>query len=219
MAIRPGLMSYSYHHCFGQGAMTPEGLIARCMELGLRSLEWCHFPCHEPGAVDWEQVRTLDRLGREHGIENSVAGFAPLLAEGRDNTAPESAERTLAAGSAEFLASVLGDVPIAPRETMLEANFPNPFQQETRIRNLHPDLGDPGLRVDHGIDEVDTSAVASSRERLNSELHPVPHADPGKIIFISLQHDPDTVQIDYLEKRTAFLYIISQRYMAFCDGT
>jgi len=82
MAIRPGLMSYSYHRSFPEGRMRPEQLIARCEELGLRSLEWCHFPCHEPGKVDWEQVQLLDRLGRLHDIQNSLAGFAPLLSQG-----------------------------------------------------------------------------------------------------------------------------------------
>jgi sugar phosphate isomerase/epimerase len=58
--------------------------MARLDELQLKSAEWCHFPCHEPSKVDWEQVNLLDRLGREKGISNSVAGFAPLLARGED---------------------------------------------------------------------------------------------------------------------------------------
>ena len=64
--------------------MTPERLVARCRQLGLRSLEWCHFPCHEPGRVDWDQVRLLDRLSRQAGIQSAVAGFAPLLSEGTE---------------------------------------------------------------------------------------------------------------------------------------
>ena len=84
MAIIPGLMTYSYHRSFPEGKMTPERLMARLDELQLKSAEWCHFPCHEPGKVDWDQVNHLDRLGRERGISNSVAGFAPLLARGKD---------------------------------------------------------------------------------------------------------------------------------------
>ena len=75
-------MTYSYHRSFAEGRMTPERMVARCRQLGLRSLEWCHFPCHEPERVDWEQARLLDRLGREAGLQSAVAGFAPLLAEG-----------------------------------------------------------------------------------------------------------------------------------------
>jgi len=82
MSIIPGLMSYSYHLSFPEGKMTPRRFMNRAEELHLKSVEWCHFPCHEPGNVDWEQVRLLDRLGREKGIKNSVSGFAPLLARG-----------------------------------------------------------------------------------------------------------------------------------------
>ena len=78
----PGLMTYSFHHSFAEGKMTPERLMDCAAELGLESLEWCHFPCHEPGKVDWPQVKLLDRLGRESAIANSIAGFAPLLARG-----------------------------------------------------------------------------------------------------------------------------------------
>ena len=82
MPIIPGLMTYSYHLSFPEGKMTSERLMARITELNLKSAEWCHFPCHESDKVDWEQVDLLDRLGRERGITNSVAGFAPLLARG-----------------------------------------------------------------------------------------------------------------------------------------
>ena len=82
MAIIPGLMTYSYHLSFPEGKMTAERLMDRVEELGLRSTEWCHFPCHGPHAVDWDQVKLLDRLGRRKGIRNSIAGFGPLLAEG-----------------------------------------------------------------------------------------------------------------------------------------
>jgi sugar phosphate isomerase/epimerase len=82
MGIIPGLMSYSYHHSFPEGKMTAQRLIERVTELKLWSLEWCHFPCHESGKVDWNQVKQLDKLGREKGIKNSIAGFAPLLSEG-----------------------------------------------------------------------------------------------------------------------------------------
>jgi sugar phosphate isomerase/epimerase len=80
MSITPGLMTYSYHLSFPEGKMTPERLMERITELHLTSAEWCHFPCHEPGKVDWKQVDLLDQLGRERGIANSIAGFAPLLA-------------------------------------------------------------------------------------------------------------------------------------------
>jgi sugar phosphate isomerase/epimerase len=82
MAIIPGLMTYSYHRSFPEGRMSAERLIARSRDLDLHSLEWCHFPCHEPGKVDWEQVRHLDGLARAQGIRSSLAGFAPLLSEG-----------------------------------------------------------------------------------------------------------------------------------------
>jgi sugar phosphate isomerase/epimerase len=75
-------MTYSYHLSFPEGKMTAQRLIERVAELKLWSLEWCHFPCHEPGKVDWNQVKQLDKLGREKGIKNSIAGFAPLLSEG-----------------------------------------------------------------------------------------------------------------------------------------
>ena len=81
MSIIPGLMTVSYNHSFREGKMTPERMMDRTEELGLKSTEWCHFACHEPGKVDWDQVKLLDRLGREKGIKNSVAGWAPLLAE------------------------------------------------------------------------------------------------------------------------------------------
>lgn len=64
--------------------MTPNKFIDRVAELNLKSAEWCHFPCHEPGKVDWEQVKLLDRLGRGIGITNSLAGFAPLLSTGKN---------------------------------------------------------------------------------------------------------------------------------------
>jgi len=82
MSIIPGIMSYSYHLSFPEGIMTPKRFMERTAELGMKSTEWCHFPCHEPGKVDWDQVRLLDKLGREMSISNSIAGFAPLLAEG-----------------------------------------------------------------------------------------------------------------------------------------
>jgi sugar phosphate isomerase/epimerase len=84
MPIIPGLMSYSYHLSFPEGKMTNERFIARADELNLKSTEWCHFPCHEPGKVAWEQVKLLDKIGRERGIENFISGFAPLLAQGSD---------------------------------------------------------------------------------------------------------------------------------------
>jgi len=76
-------MSYSYHLSFPEVKMTPQRLMERVSELKLQSVEWCHFPCHEPGKVDWDQVNLLDKLGREKGIKNSIAGFAPLLSEGK----------------------------------------------------------------------------------------------------------------------------------------
>jgi sugar phosphate isomerase/epimerase len=82
MAILPGLMTYSYHLSVAEGKLSPHRLMDRVEELGLKSTEWCHFPCQEPGNVDWDQVRLLDGLGRKKGIRNSVAGFAPLLAQG-----------------------------------------------------------------------------------------------------------------------------------------
>ncbi len=82
MPIIPGLMSYSYHLSFPEGKMTPRCFMDRVDELNLKSTEWCHFPCHEPGKVDWDQVKLLDRLGRERGIRNSISGFAPLMARG-----------------------------------------------------------------------------------------------------------------------------------------
>lgn len=81
MSIIPGLMSYSYHLSFPEGKMTPQRFMERVQQLNLKSTEWCHFPCHEPGKVDWDQVKLLDRLGREKGIKNSISGFAPLLAQ------------------------------------------------------------------------------------------------------------------------------------------
>ena len=81
MSILPGLMTVSYNHSLRAGKISPSFMIERAQELGLKSTEWCHFPCHEPGKVDWDQVRLLDRLGRERGIMNSIAGWAPLLAE------------------------------------------------------------------------------------------------------------------------------------------
>ncbi|MBN1350725.1 sugar phosphate isomerase/epimerase [candidate division KSB1 bacterium] len=79
MPIMPGLMTYSYHLSFPAGKISSQGIAERAEQLGLKSLEWCHFPCHEPGKVDWQQVKLLDRLGREKGIVNAIAGFAPLL--------------------------------------------------------------------------------------------------------------------------------------------
>jgi len=80
MAIIPGLMSYSYHLSWASGAMTPRRFMHRAAELGLRTVEWCHFPCHAPGQVDWDQVHLLKGLGDELGIACQVSGFAPLLA-------------------------------------------------------------------------------------------------------------------------------------------
>ena len=60
--------------------MTPELLFDRLSELNLKAVEWCHFPCHEPGKVEWQQVKLLDGLARENAITSSLAGFAPLLA-------------------------------------------------------------------------------------------------------------------------------------------
>ena len=82
MPLIPGLMSYSYHLSFSKGKITPQVFMDRVEELNLKSTEWCHFPCHEPGMVDWNQVKLLDRIGREKGIMNSISGFAPLLAQG-----------------------------------------------------------------------------------------------------------------------------------------
>jgi len=82
MPIIPGLMSYSYHLSFPAGKMTTERFMQRVQELNLKSTEWCHFPCHEPGKVDWAQVKLLHRLGLENGIKNSISGFAPLLSQG-----------------------------------------------------------------------------------------------------------------------------------------
>ncbi len=84
MPIIPGIMSYSYHLSFPEGKITNERFMERADELNLKSVEWCHFPCHEPGKVDWEQVKLLDKIGREKGIKNSISGFAPLLAQGSD---------------------------------------------------------------------------------------------------------------------------------------
>ena len=84
MSLIPGLMSYSYTQSFEQELMTAEKLVRRVEELQLKTLEWCHFPCHEPGNVDWGQVRLLDRLAQRSGIKNSIAGFAPLLAGEQD---------------------------------------------------------------------------------------------------------------------------------------
>jgi len=84
MPTTPGLMSYSYHLSWAEGTMAPERFMDRAAELGLRSTEWCHFPCHSPGQVDWDQVHLLKRLGDERGIKCQVSGFAPLLAEGED---------------------------------------------------------------------------------------------------------------------------------------
>jgi len=84
MPIIPGLMSYSYHLSFPEGKMTPQRFMERAHELNLKSTEWCHFPCHEPGKVDWDQVKLLNKLGREMGIKNSISGFAPLLVQGED---------------------------------------------------------------------------------------------------------------------------------------
>jgi sugar phosphate isomerase/epimerase len=77
-------MSYSYHLSFLEGKMTPQLFMERVAALNLKAAEWCHFPCHEPGHVDWEQVKLLDSLGREKGIINSVAGFASLLVRDED---------------------------------------------------------------------------------------------------------------------------------------
>jgi len=82
MAIIPGLMTYSYHHSIREGRMSAERLCERCSELGLQSMEWCHFPCHEPGKVDWPQVEALSREAGARGVDCSLAGFAPLLATG-----------------------------------------------------------------------------------------------------------------------------------------
>jgi len=84
MSIIQGLMSYSYHLSFPEGKMNNEHFLERTAELNLKSTEWCHFPCHEPGKVDWEQVRLLDKLGQKNGIKNSISGFALLLAQGSD---------------------------------------------------------------------------------------------------------------------------------------
>ena len=84
MPIIPGLMSYSYHLSWGEGRMTPERFMDRAAELGLRSTEWCHFACHSPGQVDWEQVHRLKSLADERGLRCYVSGFAPLLAEGEE---------------------------------------------------------------------------------------------------------------------------------------
>jgi sugar phosphate isomerase/epimerase len=75
-------MTYSYHLSVAEGKMGPERLMERVAELNLKSTEWCHFPCQEPGNVDWDQVKLLDRIGREKGIRNSIAGFSCLLAQG-----------------------------------------------------------------------------------------------------------------------------------------
>lgn len=84
MSITPGLMSYSYHLSWAEGRMTPARFMDRAAELGLRSTEWCHFPCHSPGQVDWDQVRLLKRLADERNLKSHISGFAPLLAEGEE---------------------------------------------------------------------------------------------------------------------------------------
>jgi len=62
--------------------MTPERFMDRVAELGLESTEWCHFGCHAPGEVDWDQVHLLKRLADERSLRSHLSGFAPLLAEG-----------------------------------------------------------------------------------------------------------------------------------------
>ncbi len=37
------------------------------------------------------------------------------------------------AGTAEYLDTILNDTPVAPDQTSLDQNFPNPFQRSTRI--------------------------------------------------------------------------------------
>jgi len=110
--------------------MTPERLIDRIFELNLRAVEWCHFPCHEPGKVDWDQVKLLHQLGQKNGITSSVAGFAPLLAEadGRENMlamvqTQVAVSKFIASKRMRFHGMVEVDLGIgvqAPREVCLE---------------------------------------------------------------------------------------------------
>ncbi|MEE4312601.1 MAG: TIM barrel protein [candidate division KSB1 bacterium] len=84
MHIVPGIMSYSYHLSFLEGKINGRDFMERSDRLGMKSTEWCHFPCHEPGKVDWAQVKLLHGMGVEKNIACSISGFAPLLSSGPD---------------------------------------------------------------------------------------------------------------------------------------
>lgn len=78
-----GINSYSYHNSFESGRMTLERLLSKVKELGLESVEWCHGPWFTPESFNEKEARRIKRLADEMGIKCRVAGFAPLLAEGR----------------------------------------------------------------------------------------------------------------------------------------
>ena len=84
MHIVPGLMSYSYHLSILEGKINGRDFMNRADKFDMKSTEWCHFPCHEPGKVDWAQVKLLHGMGVAKNMKCSISGFAPLLSSGSD---------------------------------------------------------------------------------------------------------------------------------------
>ncbi len=78
-------------------------------------------------------------------------GFARLISDGEvqvnwgDN--PTTRRFTLVTGTRGQIDNMLSDTPIAPTQTVLDPNFPNPFQQNTRIGYQLSDRLDVTLKI------------------------------------------------------------------------
>ncbi|MEM2240486.1 MAG: sugar phosphate isomerase/epimerase [Candidatus Bathyarchaeia archaeon] len=132
-----GINSYSYHNSFQSGRITLERLLDRVEELGLESVEWCHGPWFTPDSFNESEARRIKELADEKGIKCRIAGFAPLLAEGK------RVEEMLKMVEIQLKATKIFDASVLRFDGMLctETRINGPKPLDLCLRNLKRVVG------------------------------------------------------------------------------